>query len=368
MVPSPRPLRRPPPGCGSGSSSPSAPPPQFYGIASGGGLGASDFDRMAKADVGSLRSSSTAPRSSPPGPATTTGPRLDLIVADAAAKHLDLLPTVSGTPPFEQGACTGDPTCASQIKVDTPSSAPGGGASCAPSWRGTARTDRSGRPSRICRATRSHAGRSGTSRTARSTRTPRRRTRPSSRSRDRAIKSVDPNAQVILGGHVRNAEGRRLGSTAWNYLAASTAGAGGTSTASRCTRTRQPLRHGRPAEEDPPGHEGATRRHDARPLTEIGWGSAQEAARRHRARAAQAFNVSPQQAEAEADALLQAPHHHRRSWNIDGVYWFPWKDPKNPPAGLCAFCYSSGLYKANGRTAKPALAAFERFTRRARQG
>ena len=55
---------------------------------------------------------------------------------------------------------------------------------------------------------------------------------------------------------------------------------------------------------------------------------------------------------------------HRKKWNIGGVDWFSWKDPpKNAPDGLCAFCYSSGLYESNGTKAKPALGAFRAFAK-----
>jgi hypothetical protein len=78
------------------------------------------------------------------------------------------------------------------------------------------------------------------------------------------------------------------------------------------------------------------------------------------------FNVSPRRQKRNLARSFGLLTNHRRRWRIGGVYWFQWQDPKHPPPGLCAFCYSSGLYKADGETAKPALSAYERFTGKAR--
>jgi hypothetical protein len=50
----------------------------------------------------------------------------------------------------------------------------------------------------------------------------------------------------------------------------------------------------------------------------------------------------------------------RRHWHVYGVIWFQWRP--QPRISDCTFCSSSGLLRTDYR-AKPALGAFERFTR-----
>jgi polysaccharide biosynthesis protein PslG len=50
----------------------------------------------------------------------------------------------------------------------------------------------------------------------------------------------------------------------------------------------------------------------------------------------------------------------RRHWHVYGVIWFQWRP--QPEISDCSFCSSSGLLQVDYRP-KPALAAFERFTR-----
>jgi hypothetical protein len=96
-------------------------------------------------------------------------------------------------------------------------------------------------------------------------------------------------------------------------------------------------------------------------ITEIGWGSSKK---RHPGTGGrgQAFNVGAKKQKENLTASFKLLTDHRKGWKIGGVYWFTWKDPLNPPDGLCAFCYSSGLIKPNGTTGKPALGAFKAFT------
>ena len=106
--------------------------------------------------------------------------------------------------------------------------------------------------------------------------------------------------------------------------------------------------------------------HDAKTptyITEIGWGSSKKRHPGTGGRGAQ-FNVGAKKQKKNLKASFKLLTGHRKSWKIGGVYWFTWKDPLNPPDGLCAFCYSSGLIKGNGTTAKPSLAAFKAFTRK----
>jgi polysaccharide biosynthesis protein PslG len=87
-------------------------------------------------------------------------------------------------------------------------------------------------------------------------------------------------------------------------------------------------------------------------VTEIGWGSD--------APNTDHFLVETVQGQEEklreAFSMLLR---NRARWDIAGVDWYSWRDP---PAGtgLCGFCYSAGLYTAEG-TPKPALAAYQEF-------
>ena len=82
--------------------------------------------------------------------------------------------------------------------------------------------------------------------------------------------------------------------------------------------------------------------------------------------AAPLFNVAPKKQKEYLEDSFKTLTSHRSSWKIGGVYWFTWKDPTNPPDGLCAFCYSAGLFEAGGTTAKPSFGAFKSFTKKTR--
>jgi hypothetical protein len=98
-------------------------------------------------------------------------------------------------------------------------------------------------------------------------------------------------------------------------------------------------------------------------ITEIGWGSSKKKHPQTGGRG-RAFQVGVKKQAQNLKASFKLLTSHRKEWNIGGVYWFSWKDPpKNSPPGLCAFCYSSGLYESNGTTAKPALGAFKAFAK-----
>jgi polysaccharide biosynthesis protein PslG len=87
-------------------------------------------------------------------------------------------------------------------------------------------------------------------------------------------------------------------------------------------------------------------------VTEIGWGS--DAAHVNH----EFVTTVSGQARNLADAFNVFVSNRKR-WNLRGVNWFDWRDPP-PGKGLCAFCYSSGLYFNDG-TPKPSLAEYKRF-------
>jgi polysaccharide biosynthesis protein PslG len=352
--------------CKAARSGSTAVPRSFYGIVQSGPLDERDFVRMDRAGVGSLRfeinwtTVETAPGNFDWSSADPT-------VLMAAEHRLDLLPILVGTPSFVAPRC---PTCGARIQVRTRAQRaawqrflraavhryePGGSF-----WQIHPEV----RPDPITRwqiwneqnnpVYRDPAGvyarLLGLSR--------------------RAIDSVEPNGEVVLGGMFGTPVGsRRGGVTAWSYL-------------------RRLYDHGagdafdvvalHPYAPNLAGIKFQIKKiravlkehHDAETpilITELGWGSG---GNQHRhpgtGSRGQVFVVGPERQRKNLTNSFNLLTSHRASWKIAGVYWFTWKDPKDPPPGLCAFCYSDGLYKANGKTAKPALSAYESFTRNTR--
>jgi hypothetical protein len=52
---------------------------------------------------------------------------------------------------------------------------------------------------------------------------------------------------------------------------------------------------------------------------------------------------------------------YRRTWNLQRVYWFLWRDPTSDYATYCSFCGTAGLVR-HDRTPKPAYYAFKSFS------
>jgi Glycosyl hydrolase catalytic core len=52
---------------------------------------------------------------------------------------------------------------------------------------------------------------------------------------------------------------------------------------------------------------------------------------------------------------------HRAAWNVQRLFWFHWRDPRDVQPGTCSFCGSAGLLNHN-RTPKPAYWAFRSFS------
>jgi hypothetical protein len=170
-----------------------------------------------------------------------------------------------------------------------------------------------------------------------------------------AIKAVDPDGAVVLGGLAGNVSGGHPHPTAQDYLddiykfapkssfddVALHPYADQVKDVSREIKAvrRVMLRH----------HDGSK----GLMITEIGWGSGAPKEQHE-------FVLTPKgqkQRLLQSFKLLLA---HRSQWHLAGVYWFDWRDPA-PGTGLCGFCYSSGLLKHSGHE-KPAFEAFKRFT------
>ena len=340
-------------------------PRTFYGIVPGAPLTQSDFNRMSNARVGSLRLLFYWPTIQPTHRGPLNWGSIDQAVAEAARAHISVLPVLVGTPAYEASGCTRH-RCTVQIRFKTKSERR--------DWQAfvTAAARRYGRNGDFWSAnpglpyepvTRWEIWNEESN--------PGERNPPGVyakllNSTDKTIHTVDANAQIVIGGMFGTPRGGRK-RRAWSYLARLyEAGAGKHFNAAalhpysrtisgirtQIRRMRRVLkRHG-------DGHRQIL-------ITEIGWGSSRKRYPGTRSRGA-VFNVSPTRQKRNLARSFGLLTNNRRSWRIGGVYWFQWKDPTNPPPGLCAFCYSSGLYEADGETAKPALSAYERFTGKAR--
>jgi hypothetical protein len=87
-------------------------------------------------------------------------------------------------------------------------------------------------------------------------------------------------------------------------------------------------------------------------ITEIGWGSADPS----EGPLLKGPQGQAQQLRTAFDQLVSA-----RSWKIDGVIWFDWRDPGEFVDGCTSpFCLSAGLLNEGGQ-AKPSLSAFARI-------
>jgi hypothetical protein len=168
-----------------------------------------------------------------------------------------------------------------------------------------------------------------------------------------AITSVDPKAQIVLGGlpgypnaglRARDFLKRlynKVPQAKRNFDAAALHPYGGTIARVRqqITQFRSTMKRARDA---------------ATPLwiDEIAWGSA--------ARDSRGINKGP----AGQARMLKRGYKmiltNRSAWNIQRLFWYHWRDPFYTMAS-CTFCSSAGLLR-NSRSPKPALAAFKSFT------
>ncbi len=168
-----------------------------------------------------------------------------------------------------------------------------------------------------------------------------------------AIKSVDPNAQIVLGGLPGYPTS---GISAWDFLkqlynkvpsakrnldAAALHPYGGT-----IERVREQIVQMRTAMKK--AGDAAT------PLwiSEIAWGSAPKDS--------VGINQGPQ---GQARMLRNAYKMiltNRSAWKVQRLFWYHWRDPLHTMAS-CTFCSSAGLFR-NDRSPKPAFAAFKSYS------
>jgi polysaccharide biosynthesis protein PslG len=168
-----------------------------------------------------------------------------------------------------------------------------------------------------------------------------------------AIKSVDPHAQIVLGGLVGYPSS---GIRAWDFLrqlytkvpsakrnldATALHPYGGTIDRVRhqIVLMRKAMKKARDA---------------ATPLwiSEIAWGSAPKDS--------VGINQGPQGQARMLRKAYQMILANRASWKVQRLFWYHWRDPINNRAS-CTFCGSAGLFR-NDRSPKPAFSAFKSFT------
>ncbi len=166
-----------------------------------------------------------------------------------------------------------------------------------------------------------------------------------------AIKSVDPKAQIILGGMPGSGD-----INAWDFLNQLYNKVPGIKNdfdaaalhpyASTLQKVQDQIGRFRTVMKN---HGDATT-----PLwiSEIAWGSAPPDSR--------GINKGPQgQAKMLTDSYKMILS-HRAGWNIQRLFWYHWRDPKRSQAS-CTFCSSAALLNYN-RTKKPAYTAFKAFS------
>jgi hypothetical protein len=98
--------------------------------------------------------------------------------------------------------------------------------------------------------------------------------------------------------------------------------------------------------------------HDGRSalwLTEVGWGSAPSTRRFP-------LNTGRRGQKRMLQKSFRLVLRKRRSWHIQRLFWFHWRDPPRGTGAYCSFCPSAGLLK-HSHEPKPAYRAFRRFTR-----
>jgi hypothetical protein len=341
------------------ASNAAATPRSFYGIVPQGPLGAEDYARMGKGNVGTLRVPllwGEVDQSSLPFDYDWSA--FDEVVASAARNRIQVLPTVFGTP-HHVAELDG---CASACSIAAPRSQ-----RALAAWHD------------FLRAAVLRYGPNGTLWTSDPT-LPTRPIRvwqiwneqnsptyygPKPDVGDyanlvaeaaSAIRGADPGAEIVLGGMF----GTPLGGadpaiTAWDYIrqlyshAGAREGFDGVALhpyAASLKKVRSQL--ALVLDEV----RAAGDRNASLWITEIGWASGGEP---------HPFNKGKR---GQAKRLRQAFRfftRKRRELDLRNVDWFSWRDA-GPRPGICKWCPRSGLFRQHSLTPKPAWTAFTRFT------
>jgi hypothetical protein len=335
-------------------------PPGFFGVTPQAPLTAPDFEAMASTGVGTLRFELSWAAADPDGAGAYDWAHSDAIVNGAAANGIDLLPFVFTTPTWV--AALDGRTCGDRCA----SFAPRGAAALA-AWRGflAAAVQRYGpggefwgehpelapRPIRTWQLWNEQNSPTYF------------RPRPNVDAYarmvvagDDAISSLDPGAEIVLGGMFgAPLGGRKPGISAPRFLARlyrrpgiepSFDGVAAHPYGGSFGRVRAQVKRLR--ERMVVAGDGDT----GLWITELGWASGG---------APDPLNRGPR---GQARRLTQSFKYFvkkRGRQNIRGVNWYSWRDNSDPDAGLCTWCPQSGLMTAE-LSGKPSQKAFKRFT------
>jgi hypothetical protein len=337
----------------------------FYGTVPYGPLGKHDFALMGKARVGTIRLQLLWPVIQAARHGSFDWSGIDGTVAGAAAQHISVLPTLFGSPAFEAGRHCGR-ICSVQIHLKSKAQRR--------DWKRfvSAAARRYGPHGRFWRE-RPGLPKKPITRWQiwNEQNNPNQRNSPKVYAKllklsDQAVSAIDPKARIISGGMFGNPPGGSRKATAWGYLGALYKHGAGKHLHGVALHPYSPNLSGLKFQIKKVRHVVRSHHHGRTQIviTEIGWGSSKK---RHPGTGSRGavFNVGPKKQKRKLVQSFRLLTSHRKRWRIGGIDWFTWKDPLNPPPGLCAFCYSSGLYKANSRP-KPALKAYKRFTKRTR--
>jgi hypothetical protein len=173
---------------------------------------------------------------------------------------------------------------------------------------------------------------------------------------DKAIGSVDPRADVILGGMFGTPlGGRRPGISAWDYLGKlydirgakrHFDGVAPHPYASQLSKVKAQVELLR-AEMKKAG-DSKTKLW----VTEVGWASGGPPNPLNKGKRGQARRLTE---------LYRFFLKKRRAWHVETVDWYSWRDNPNPNVGLCEWCPFSGLMTKD-LNPKPSWKAFIKFT------
>jgi GH35 family endo-1,4-beta-xylanase len=173
---------------------------------------------------------------------------------------------------------------------------------------------------------------------------------------DEALAEVDPSAEVILGGMFGTPlGGRKPGIASWEYLEKlydvkgakkHFDGVAPHPYANSMSKVKAQVELMRDAMK-----KGGDRKAELW-VTEVGWASGGPKHPLNKGKRGQA---------AKLKELFDFFLKKRRSWNVQTVDWYSWRDNEDTNAGLCAWCPFSGLLKENMK-AKPSLKAFVKYT------
>jgi hypothetical protein len=168
-----------------------------------------------------------------------------------------------------------------------------------------------------------------------------------------AISSMDPNAQIVLGGLPGYPSS---GIRAWDFLrqlynkvpsakrnldAAALHPYGGT-----IDRVRQQIVQMRTAMKN------AGEKRTPLWISEIAWGSAP--------RDSVGINQGPEGQSRMLRNAYKLILTNRSAWNVQRLFWYHWRDPLHTMAS-CTFCSSAGLFRYD-RSPKPAFSAFKSYS------